>query len=110
MAINDLHVGKSKSDDYASFEKVSVGIKELDSKNKKYFFDSVILTHPYFKLERYDSLDNIDRMFILKGTNMNSANDNSGRFNLIIEVTRYLQIDRKSTRLNSSHLGISYAV
>jgi hypothetical protein len=92
MAINDLHVGKSKSDDYASFEKVSVGIKELDSKNKKYFFDSVILTHPYFKLERYDSLDNIDRMFILKGTNMNSANDNSGRFNLIIEVTRYLQI------------------
>ncbi|HYM93272.1 MAG TPA: DUF748 domain-containing protein, partial [Chitinophagaceae bacterium] len=92
MAINALHFGKSKSDDYASFEKMSVGIKELDSKNKKYFFDSVILIHPYFKLERYDSLDNIGRMFIVNGTNMNSANDNFGRFNLIIEIARYLKI------------------
>ena len=92
MAVNDLHFGKSKSDDYASFQKMSVGIKELDSKNKKYFFDSVILAHPYFKLERYDSLDNISRMFIVNGTNMNSANDNSGRFNLIIEIVRYLKI------------------
>ena len=92
MAINDLHFGKSKSDDYASFEKMAVGIKELDSKNKKYFFDSVTLAHPYFKLERYDSLDNIGRMFIVNGTNVNSANGNSGSFNLIIEIARYLKI------------------
>ncbi len=91
MEINNMHFGKDLHDDYASFEKFSVGIKELDSKNKKYFFDSVMLAHPYFKLERYDYLDNIQRMFGVNSSDIKAAADNPGSFNLIVVIARYLK-------------------
>jgi len=82
FALNDFHIGKTLNDDYASFEKLSLAIVELSPNNHKYIFDSVILNRPYLKYERYDYLDNMQRMFGTKGSNNNS----SGEFNLIVTI------------------------
>lgn len=86
IAVNDFHFGKNPKEDYASFEKITVGIKELDPANKKYFFDSVLLVRPYLKYEQFDYLDNIQRM-----VGKNAFADPS-KFNLIIEIVRYIKV------------------
>ena len=63
VAINDFHFGKNPEDDYASFDKLVLAINEMSPKKHKYLFDSVSLSHPYFKYERYDYLDNLQTMF-----------------------------------------------
>ncbi|MEO8145986.1 MAG: DUF748 domain-containing protein [Bacteroidia bacterium] len=92
LALNDFHFGKTPTDDFASFEKLSVGIKELAPEIKKYFFDSVTLAHPYFKFEQYDYLDNIQRMFGKEGSNVKAVNENPAKFNLIIEIADYVKV------------------
>ncbi|MCX6253615.1 MAG: DUF748 domain-containing protein [Bacteroidia bacterium] len=92
MAINDFHVGKNPEDDLASFGKLELGITELDPKNLKYLFDSISLSQPYFKYERYDSLDNLQTMFGKNGANIEAAKAYSGKFNLIIEIARYVKV------------------
>jgi len=92
IAVNDFHFGKNENEDYASFDKITIGITELDPKNKKYFFDSVQLIHPYFKYERYDRLDNIQRIFGKGGARVAAVNANPEKFNLIIEIAKYVKI------------------
>ncbi|MCY7408908.1 MAG: DUF748 domain-containing protein [Chitinophagales bacterium] len=92
MSLNDFHFGKNPKEDYASFDKLTVGILELNPENKKYFFDSIVLSHPYFKYERYDSLDNLQNMFGIRGANVTAANANPEKFNLILEIADYLKI------------------
>jgi hypothetical protein len=92
LAINDFHFGKNKYDDYASFEKLYVKVDELSPKDHQYLFDSLYLSHPYFKYERYDYLDNLQRMFGKNGANISAAKADPTRFNLIIEIANYVKV------------------
>ena len=96
MAINDFHFGKNPKDDYASFNKLVFAIKEVSPKGHKYFFDSVSLSHPYFKYERYDYLDNIENMFGRKGSKVAAVNADPDKFNLIIEIANYIKVLSKN--------------
>ena len=92
FALRDFHLGKTTKDDYLSFKKLVVVMEELSPVNHKYLFDSVILSHPYLKYERYDSLDNVQAMFGKKGKNISDVTQQSGRFNLVIEIARYIKV------------------
>ena len=92
LAINDFHFGKSPKEDYASFDKFVLKIDQLSPKNHKYLFDSVLLSRPFYKYENYDYLNNIETMFGKNGANISSAHINNDRFNLILEIARYIKI------------------
>lgn len=91
IAISDFHFGKDSTEDYLSYDKLTLVIKELAPAKKKYFFDTINLENPYFKYERYDHLDNIQRMFGKKGSKLKNAKANTEKFNLIIELSKYLR-------------------
>jgi len=91
-SINDFHLGKSVTDQYLSFDQLQSSISELNPLDNKYIFDSLILVHPTFKYERYDSLDNIQQMFGRKGSNVTDAHHDPTRFNLILEIADYVKV------------------
>jgi hypothetical protein len=91
VAINDFHCGKVPDEDYAAFDKLVFQIERLDPKNHKYEFDSLSLSRPFFKYERYDYLDNLQMMFGKNGTNLTEAGANSGKFNLIVSIANYIK-------------------
>jgi hypothetical protein len=88
LTINDFHCGKDPKDDYAACDGIILKISRLSPKNHQYRFDSLSLTHPYFKYERYDYLDNLERMFGKNGTNLTADPE---RFNLIVTIARYIK-------------------
>ncbi len=93
FTLNDFHFGKSKDKDYASFTKMIVSIKKLSPKGLIYDFDSLILVKPYLNYERYDYLDNIQRMFGEKGAGVKkAASEQNEKFNLIIEMANYVKL------------------
>jgi hypothetical protein len=92
LAINNFHFGKTAKDDYASFDKLALEIIELSPKYHKYLFDSVSLNHPYFKYENYDYLDNMQTMFGENGSNIIASNSNTDKFNLVIELAKYIKV------------------
>jgi uncharacterized protein DUF748/AsmA-like protein len=91
LAINDFHFGKKQGDDYASFDKFIMAIKEMSPRKFIYFYDSLSLIHPYLKYELYDHLDNLQTMFGKNGSNVTSVTADPSKFNLIIEIGRYVQ-------------------
>jgi hypothetical protein len=91
LAFNDFHFGKTKHEDYASFEKMSIDVIELSPKNFIYYIDSLQLHHPYIKYELYDHLDNIQAMFGKGGSNISEVNANPAKFNLVIEIAKYVR-------------------
>ena len=96
VAINKFHFGKNSKVDIGSFEKLKLSVFQLSPKDKKYLFDSVSLTHPYFKYERYDKLDNIRRMFVKKESNYSGVNSNSSSFNLLTTIGNYIAVLSKN--------------
>jgi hypothetical protein len=93
IALSDFHLGKAEGDDYASWSKLVLSIKKLYPKGYEYSYDSVILSNPYLKYERYDYLDNIQRMFGKGGANLKAVSaERSTKFNLIVELARYLKV------------------
>ena len=92
MAINEFHFGKNPKDDFVAFDKMLLVITELNPKNLKYLFDSISLSHPYVKYERYDYLDNLQTMFGKNGANIEAANANAAEFNLILSLVRYIKV------------------
>ncbi|MBK5286628.1 MAG: DUF748 domain-containing protein, partial [Bacteroidia bacterium] len=91
LAINDFHFGKSPDDDYASFDKFVMSINEMSPLKQIYLYDSVSLSRPYFKYEIYDNTDNLETMFGKGGANVYAVAADHNRFNLIIEIARYVK-------------------
>jgi hypothetical protein len=91
LSLTDVHFGKSPENDYFSFEKFEEKIIRISPSRKIFFFDSVRLIKPYFKFERYDSLDNLQNMFGRNGQKVKNVDKNEAQFNLIIELARYIQ-------------------
>ena len=100
--VTDFHFGKNKSEDYTSFKKLVIAIKEVDPKRHIYSFDSISLNSPYFKYERYDHLDNVQTIFGQNGSNIKAANAQDAKFNLIIELGKYIR-DISKNFLNSPY-------
>jgi hypothetical protein len=91
--LNDFHFGKSEEKDYASFSKLILGIEKLSPKGLEYAFDSVILIKPYATYEKYDYLDNVQRMFGEKGSGVKkAASEQDEKFNLIIKLADYIKL------------------
>jgi len=110
LGINDFHIGKSINDDYADFKKLAVGIIELSPNNKKYIFDTISLSQPYLKYERYDYLDNMEMMFGKGGATVAAANNNSAPFNLVLEIGDYIKVLYKNffnSNYNINRIAIS---
>ncbi|HEY5824406.1 MAG TPA: DUF748 domain-containing protein, partial [Cyclobacteriaceae bacterium] len=92
MFLRDFHLGKTNEDAYLAFDKLAVVIDELSPVRNKYRFDSITLHSPYLKYEIFDSLDNVQALFGKKGKNISDVADQSGRFNLVIEIARYIKV------------------
>jgi len=93
VAINDFHFGKNMKEDYASFDKVEINMIKVSPRTFDYVFDTISIQHPFFKYERYDSLDNLSRMFGVNGENYTEAKAKSdaGQFNLIVSIVDFLK-------------------
>jgi hypothetical protein len=92
LVISDFHFGKDSTEDYVAYEKLTLKITELAPAKRIYFFDTVRLEKPYVKYERYDYLDNIQRMFGKSGAKVKEAKGNPEKFNLIIELSKYIRV------------------
>jgi hypothetical protein len=92
LVVNDFHFGKDSTEDYASFKSLKLVILNLSPKNHRYTFDSVSLHSPNLKYERYDYLDNFQNMFGGDGAKITTALADSYKFNLVIEVARYVKV------------------
>ena len=96
LILNDFHLGKNVENDYAAFDKLTVSINEINPKNRKYLFDSLVLVHPYIKYEQYDYLDNLQLMFGKNGENIKEAKQDPTKFNLILEIADYVKLVTKN--------------
>jgi hypothetical protein len=112
LAINDFHFGKDPKEDLASFKRFTSIMIEMAPLKKINNFDSVMLTSPYFKFEKYDHLDNIQNMFGKKGSKVKEVNQDPEKFNLIIEIVKYVKKLIKNflqTDFKVQHLGVENA-
>ena len=96
VAINKFHFGKNTKEDIGSFDKLQLSVYQLSPKDNKYLFDSVSLTHPSFKYERYDAFDNIHNMFVKKGSKHSGMNANTSSFNLLTTIGKYIAVLSKN--------------
>ena len=96
ISLSDFHFGKNSKEDYGSFEKFVLDIKNLNPEKKLYIFDSIMLSKPFFRYEKYDSLDNIQQMFGKKGQSVKAVNDNPEKFNLVLEIADYVKLLSKN--------------
>ena len=105
-SLNDFHFGKALGDDFASFTKLVLDVTQLNPKKFIYNFDSVTVTQPYFKYERYDNLDNLQMMFGKKGANLQAGMDKQQtQFNLILEIADYVRVLAKNFFKSNYKLG-----
>lgn len=97
VSVSDFHFGKNVKEDFASFEKFTIDVIQLNPKMNKYLMDSVSLIHPYFKYEKYDELDNIQKIFGKEGENVKAAAAaKDQQFNLVIEIANYVKLLAKN--------------
>lgn len=102
IAITNFQFGRTREDDFASFDRLVIAINRLSPKDFIYRYDSICLTKPFFKYQRFDSLDNVQTMFGEGGENVKAADGNPKKFNLVIEIAHV--IDRLSRNfLNSQY-------
>lgn len=101
IKISDFHFGKTTFEDYASFESLEFAIHELSPKKLIYFYDSIALHKPYFKYEKYDSLDNVQTAFGKSGANIKAASIEGAKYNLVIEIAKYIKVLSKNFLRNN---------
>ncbi len=92
LSLSDFLLGKTNDDAYLAFNKLALVINELSPARNKYIFDSITLHSPYLKYEIFDSLDNVQALFGKGGKNISDITDQAGRFNLVIEIARYIKV------------------
>jgi hypothetical protein len=110
LTLNDFHLGKTQNDDYLAFKELIVGIDQVNPHSQKFLFDSILLRKPILKYEKFDSLDNVGRLFGKGGTNITDVTTNSNRYNLIIEIGRYLKsltANFYSSQYRVNHLAVT---
>lgn len=90
-SFKNFHLGKTLKDDYAAFDRLVIVIDQVNPAQRKYLFDSIAFHHPVFRYEKFDSLNNIERLFGKQGSNISDITGQVGRFNLVIEIGRYLK-------------------
>lgn len=113
LAIHDFHFGKNPAEDYVSFDTLIFGMNEVNPQLHKYFLDSVLLIHPYFKYELYDyGLDNAQAMFGKAGSKASAAISDRAQFNLIFAIGEYIKKLAKNffhSYYKINHLAINKA-
>ncbi|MES2621054.1 MAG: DUF748 domain-containing protein [Bacteroidota bacterium] len=88
LSISVFHFGPSVHEEYGSFQNLVLDIIDADPEGKRYQIDSIIIDRPYFRYEKFDSLDNLSLMFGKAGSRKGG---NSAQFNLILKIAEYLQ-------------------
>ncbi len=91
----DFHLKDHKGEDCMSIEKLEVGLTQLSPNDRKYIFDSILITKPYFKYEEYDHQNNIQAIFYKKNAG-GYVSKNPERFNLILEIGNYFKTISKN--------------
>lgn len=90
VCLTNFHLEDHKGEDCMSIEKFEVGVTQLSPNNRKYIFDSILITKPYFKYEEYDHQNNIQAIFYKKNAG-GYVSKNPERFNLILEIGNYFK-------------------
>jgi hypothetical protein len=99
ISVTKFHFGKSRTEDFVSFDQLVLAINEVSPKNMVYHYDSICITNPFIVYERYDTLDNIQTMFGIGGKNVADVNADPTKFNLVIELVKLIeQISRNFFR------------
>lgn len=88
ITISVFHFGPSVHEEYGSFQNLTLDIIDAHPEGKKYLIDSIILDRPYFRYEKFDSLDNLALMFGTAGSRKGAS---AAQFNLILKIAEYLQ-------------------
>ncbi len=91
VGIYDFHLGKTQTEDFASFKKFVIKIDHLNPRKNIYEIDSMSLVEPFARYERYDHLDNFQDMFGVKGSKVKAAAA-SAKFNLVIVIADYIKL------------------
>jgi len=104
LSFTDFHLGKTVKDDYVAFDKLVIAIERVNPIHKIFHFDSMVLIHPFLKYEEFDSLNNVEMLFGKKGANISDVTSQANRFNLVIEIGRYLK------RLSRSFFQSQYKI
>lgn len=91
IGVEECHLGKNKTEDYASFKSFNLNIEKISPKNKIYKIDSISLYTPYFKYETYDNLDNIQMMFGKAGEKAKKQNGNKDKVNILFVIGEYVK-------------------
>jgi len=92
VEVKNFHVGKSRTSDILAFDKLSFCVHDLTPSRFQYYFDSIAIHHLAFVYERYDYLDNLRNMFGAKAEKVKSVTADKTKFNLIIEIGRYVKV------------------
>jgi len=110
LAIHDFHLGKKPAEDYVSFDTLEFNMDDVNPQLHKYFIDSVLLIHPYFRYEKYDyGLDNARTMFGVSADKASAAISDRAQFNLIFIIGKYIKklaINFFHSDYKINHLGI----
>jgi uncharacterized protein (DUF427 family) len=96
IAVSNFHFGKSDKEDYFSFDKLVIKIHQMNLQKGVRESDTIMLVKPEMKYERYDQLDNIQRMFGVKGEKIDSVKSEPKKFNLILELADYIRMLSKT--------------
>jgi len=87
----DFRLGKTVKDNYVAFDKLVIGIQRVNPIHEIFHFDSIVLRSPFLKYEEFDSLNNVEMLFGKRGSNISDVTSQTSRFNLVIEIGRYLK-------------------
>jgi hypothetical protein len=96
FCFRDFRLGKTVKDNYVAFDKLVIAIERVNPINNIFHFDSMALYHPVVKYEEFDSLNNVEMLFGKKGSNISDVTAQATRFNLVIELGRYLKTVSRS--------------